>query len=749
MQASIESQSEASYPACNSGRHCWQKPLPNRIFMVRALCRHEAPQNYRTIKRAITSSLELMGRNVVRSIDRDSRSAVMNIEPLAISDTFKIEAIENQDEPMYAAIQAPDDGEGDDQEELLSVELVDSFGVHTIARDWTMSERRIPLNGSIRIRRIKCSEERPACRRCTSTGRDCLGYEIGLESFRKGQTNGHRELRPQGNGLNRFGFIPRPLAAPTSGLSIMVRGDLFTSIYVLTFCQEAQAFECFRKQTFHFLPGYAGTTTWETITMQLSHTEPALMCAIVAVGFMHQARTTRSTDFIMPIYAPEHFQFAMKHYSRAMAHVQQHITLSRQRRSRYSVEVVLLACLMFICIEVLHGNTYLAIQHVKTGLRILYEHLHGPMPTDRNQRRYVLTHRAKGNRLTFHRIILTANPRSTLDLLSEVYVRMECVAAIMFGQEQPLLLPSVGEPSADDPFPIPKDFQTLDDARLHLDVLTSAMYCIRGQLLFFAEEELKASRDVSLLDSEQLKCFVSASSRLVNLSKRPQLREHLRAFARSLAAWSAALACIPNDSRHEDRQARLLLEIQFFELWFISSTWLDRTEQMGDRFNDNYTYVLNQIEEYLERAFQATDYLHAPRADGPMRTFALNYGVLIPLFGLALRCRDTRIRRRALLVPSRLHIQETLLDSDFLATVVGRIVDIEEEAARRMNGFSPDRLLTCEDVPEAARFMHASISTRDGQSGIVRFVGCHWAKPEDKELTLDEREFTLGEFGPQ
>src|ERR1700760_688238 len=28
----------------------------------------------------------------------------------------------------------------------------------------------------LRIRRVKCDEEKPACRRCTSTGRTCDGY---------------------------------------------------------------------------------------------------------------------------------------------------------------------------------------------------------------------------------------------------------------------------------------------------------------------------------------------------------------------------------------------------------------------------------------------------------------------------------------------------------------------------------------------------------------------------------------------
>lgn len=158
---------------------------------------------------------------------------------------------------------------------------------------------------------------------------------------------------------------------------------------MLTRCQEGQAFDFFRKQTLYFLPGHANKTTWETIAMQLSHSEPALTCAIVAVGSMHQARTTRPVGLVMPVYEPAQFEFAMEQYSRSVGHIQTYIDTSRKESSRNSVEVVLLACLMFICFELLNGNNYLGILHLRTGLRILYEHLHGPVPEDRNARRCV------------------------------------------------------------------------------------------------------------------------------------------------------------------------------------------------------------------------------------------------------------------------------------------------------------------------------------------------------------------------
>lgn len=121
--------------------------------------------------------------------------------------------------------------------------------------------------------------------------------------------------------------------------------------------------------------------------MQLSHSEPALTCAIVAVGSMHQARTGRPAGLVIPVYEPAQFEFAMDQYSRSVGHIQKYINESRDEINRNSVEVVLLACLMFICFELLHGNNFLGILHLRTGLRILYEHLYGQVPEDSESRR--------------------------------------------------------------------------------------------------------------------------------------------------------------------------------------------------------------------------------------------------------------------------------------------------------------------------------------------------------------------------
>lgn len=318
----------------------------------------------------------------------------------------------------------------------------------------------------------------------------------------------------------------------------------------------------------------------------------------------------------------------------------------------------------------------------------------------------------------------------------EIYVKLDCDAT-MFGQDQPLLIASLGKASTEEVCAIPEAFRSLEEARLHLDALTNAMYCARGELLRLAEAELRAKRDVSVLDDNQVNCLVQAGSRLVDLSQTPDLRAHLRALERSTAAWSSALTSMPTNPEHENQQARLLLELQFFVVWYSSKTWLDRTEKMRDRFENTFSHILGLIEDYLDRASQGTD---TPRTS----TFQLSHSVLLPLFLIVCQCRDSATRRRALSIPSRLHIQESMMDSDLLAVCLRRIVDMEEDAARRINGYPRDRPLSCKDVPEAARFLDVTLAVRDDDVG--QLVCCRWATPEDEEVTLEEHDINIADI---
>ncbi|KAK4941116.1 hypothetical protein LTR10_018916 [Elasticomyces elasticus] len=174
-------------------------------------------------------------------------------------------------------------------------------------------------NVRTRIRKVKCDEAEPCCKRCTSTGRKCDGY-----------------FKPQDDNLslesNRL---------TTNGSS----GD------------EDRAFAFFGQMAGPALSGHSESYFWTNVVMQLSHREPAVRHAVVAVSSLYE----KFQDVVKtPISAPAN-PLALRHYNAAI----------KELRSTRDETVVLVVCALFICIEFLQGNHQSAIEHCRSGILVL------------------------------------------------------------------------------------------------------------------------------------------------------------------------------------------------------------------------------------------------------------------------------------------------------------------------------------------------------------------------------------------
>jgi hypothetical protein len=90
--------------------------------------------------------------------------------------------------------------------------------------------------------------------------------------------------------------------------------------------------------------------------MQLSHQEPAILHAVVAVGAMHQARWDNPGDSSGSLQ-----HVALTNYSRAVMELRDYI--SRQCEPG-AVDIVLLGCILFVGFEMLQHEVSLAMQHL-------------------------------------------------------------------------------------------------------------------------------------------------------------------------------------------------------------------------------------------------------------------------------------------------------------------------------------------------------------------------------------------------
>ncbi|KAJ5238451.1 hypothetical protein N7468_003070 [Penicillium chermesinum] len=176
-----------------------------------------------------------------------------------------------------------------------------------------------------KIRHVKCGEEKPACKQCTLSGRRCDGYNEATQ----------KELRQE-----ILKSVPRRSWAPSADHRIvLVPGTGQERQYVHFFCNE----------TIRAMAGFFPSEFWNHRLPELSYHSPAVRHAVAAVGAMHERQlqgrlvSASTWRFLEQIKSPE----------------------------TASVELMLVQCLLFVCLEMLKGNIARAIEHTKGGLQIL------------------------------------------------------------------------------------------------------------------------------------------------------------------------------------------------------------------------------------------------------------------------------------------------------------------------------------------------------------------------------------------
>lgn len=208
-----------------------------------------------------------------------------------------------------------------------------------------------------RIRRVKCGEEKPACLRCTSTGRTCDGYDACLSPSRNRFAMDpleHAELAKseflkacQHSEALRY---MRPLAPVSDGYKMDKLFLRLPSVEVST------------GSTFH----RTFATFWNRVSSQ-NHSDDALRHAVVALGAVHQLFGPPEVP-LHEGFTPASLEvFAIQRYNMSISRLQPHIDSSKPE----SVRITLICCLAFIFLETLRSNHAVAVSHFVNGLRIL------------------------------------------------------------------------------------------------------------------------------------------------------------------------------------------------------------------------------------------------------------------------------------------------------------------------------------------------------------------------------------------
>ncbi|KAJ5126784.1 hypothetical protein N7448_007563 [Penicillium atrosanguineum] len=195
-----------------------------------------------------------------------------------------------------------------------------------------------------KIRRVKCDEIKPCCRRCSSTGRHCQ-YE--------GARYPAAPSTPSPTGL----ILSRNLSqSPNSGQ------------------RERRAFEYYFQHAAHYLSGGLGVNFWTLVVPQICRSEPAVWDAMIAISALYEyPDQCLDFHFLRKQYDQtqsmnRNSREALNWYSRSMSSVRSQI-----ERGNADPYISLISCVLFICIETIQGRVEEALQLYRQGVQLILD----------------------------------------------------------------------------------------------------------------------------------------------------------------------------------------------------------------------------------------------------------------------------------------------------------------------------------------------------------------------------------------
>ncbi|KAK5625945.1 hypothetical protein RRF57_001661 [Xylaria bambusicola] len=171
------------------------------------------------------------------------------------------------------------------------------------------------------LRKVKCDEEKPFCRRCTSTKRKCDGYAPG----------------PTSSAISWY--RPRHLFPNVNDHS------------------ERRSLQFFIEAAAPVLSGPLDPYFWTHLVLQFSQMESVVRHSVIALASLYE-QVDNHRDSTTPL--PDD-NLVLSHYNSAIQHL----------KTTKNESLVLLVCVLFVCIEFLRGNRAAATVHSRHGISIL------------------------------------------------------------------------------------------------------------------------------------------------------------------------------------------------------------------------------------------------------------------------------------------------------------------------------------------------------------------------------------------
>ena len=402
--------------------------------------------------------------------------------------------------------------------------------------------------------------------------------------------------------------------------------------------QERRAFHRFKYRTVSAFAGGSENEFWTDLVLRAATSEPVIRDAVIALGSLHEDYENRGGVYDQSVIVSSSYSDTAILYGKAIRGLYQRIdTVTGETAS-----LAVIASILFAAFEVLRRNNMAAVVHYQNGMRQLMKQ----MNNERLEREPLVRSR----------------PQDDLDRMLRVFARYDIQACTFSKPRTEVLEISLGRPH--------RTNVGLSEVRHYLDNLLIAVYqLIKSDLGMFRYWKLTEVSPAWLEKREEA---------LITF------QEWLDVLERSIPSDAVTL----RNHGVTASKSILGLILQVKVAMILLRTCIDcGPETSFDQFQPEFEDMVLRVEE-IARVLGLSDTEPLKRETVP---FSMELGVIHPLFFVAWKCRDWKIRRRAIAVLRKCG-KEGVWEGPIMAVVAQRLAEIEEQ------GLEPGQF-----VPEFAR----------------------------------------------
>ncbi|KAJ5697999.1 hypothetical protein N7462_000004 [Penicillium macrosclerotiorum] len=222
-----------------------------------------------------------------------------------------------------------------------------------------------------KARRVKCDETKPACVRCTTTGRRCDGYAPLKTSFPE-----YKALAParttDASDTTGSSSSSASRTTQTAQLVIRIRPE-YRSLAPLADPSQADLtpkerwfLVFFRHVTARTNAKFFGEEFWGRLVHQASEVQPAVRHSAIGISALHWDSLAKYHS----VRGDQDPSFALHQCSKAFAYLQANFGASVSRRQR--MEAVLISCGILLSFAFGQGDARACGCHIRSGLGLLH-----------------------------------------------------------------------------------------------------------------------------------------------------------------------------------------------------------------------------------------------------------------------------------------------------------------------------------------------------------------------------------------